>query len=95
MKVTATVLSQKEIAPGIHDLWLSTQLAENARPGQFVCVYPKDKSTLLGRPISICELTPTEHMLRLVYRVAGKGTKEFSGLKTGDTIEVLGNLGNG
>ncbi|MGN1204826.1 MAG: dihydroorotate dehydrogenase electron transfer subunit [Lachnospiraceae bacterium] len=95
MKVTATVLSQKEIAPGIHDLWLSTQLAENARPGQFVCVYPKDKSTLLGRPISICEVTPTEHMLRLVYRVAGKGTKEFSGLKTGDTIEVLGNLGNG
>ena len=33
--------------------------------------------------------------LRLVYRVAGAGTKEFSALAVGDTIDVLGPLGNG
>ena len=33
--------------------------------------------------------------LRLVYRVAGAGTEEFSHLKAGDTIDVLGPLGNG
>lgn len=33
--------------------------------------------------------------MRLVYRVAGKGTAEFSASKAGDTLEVLGILGNG
>ncbi len=33
--------------------------------------------------------------MRLVYRVAGKGTKEFSSLKKDDTVKVLANLGNG
>ena len=54
-KVTARVLSQKEMAPGIYDMWIETALAKEAKPGQFICVYPKDKSTLLPRPISICE----------------------------------------
>ena len=94
-KVTAKVLSQKKIGPDIYDLWMSTELAETARPGQFVCVYPKDKSALLGRPISICEVIPTESMMRLVYRKVGKGTGEFATLNTGDTVELLGNLGNG
>ena len=30
-----------------------------------------------------------------MYRIAGEGTKEFSGLTAGDTIDVLGPLGNG
>ena len=94
-KVTAKVLSQKKIGPDIYDLWMSTELAETARPGQFVCVYPKDKSALLGRPISICEVIPTESMMRLVYRKVGKGTSEFATLNTGDNVELLGNLGNG
>ena len=33
--------------------------------------------------------------LRLVYRVAGKGTAEFSTCKAGDTLDLLGVLGNG
>lgn len=85
----------EKIGPDIYDLWMSTELAETARPGQFVCVYPKDKSALLGRPISICEVIPTESMMRLVYRKVGKGTSEFATLNTGDTVELLGNLGNG
>lgn len=94
-KLTATVKSQREIAPGIYDLRLSTELAAGAKAGQFVCLYPKDKSTLLPRPISICEADGESGILRLVYRVVGKGTAEFSGLKEGETVEILGNLGNG
>ena len=33
--------------------------------------------------------------LRLVYRVAGKGTAEFSTCKAGDELDILGVLGNG
>lgn len=94
-KLTATVKSQQKIAEGIYDLRLSTELAAEASAGQFICLYPKDKSTLLPRPISICEVDKEEETLRLVYRVAGKGTAEFSGLKEGGTVEILGNLGNG
>lgn len=94
-KVTAQVLSQKAIAPGIFDMWLLTDLASEAAAGQFIGVYPKDKSTLLPRPISICEVDKEAKKLRIVYRVAGKGTGEFSAYKEGDRVEILGILGNG
>lgn len=94
-KITATVISQAKIATGIYDLWLKTPLASEANAGQFIGVYPKDKSTLLPRPISICEVSDAKDALRLVYRVAGKGTNEFSNLTTGDEISIIGILGNG
>lgn len=94
-KVTAKVLSQKQIGEQIYDLWLETKLAKNAHPGQFVGVYPHGESTLLPRPISICETDKAKNRLRLVYRVAGKGTAEFSACKAGDQLDILGVLGNG
>lgn len=94
-KETAAVLSQRETAPGIFDMWIGTTLAQDARPGQFLCIYPKDRSTLLPRPISICEVREDRKALRIVYRVAGAGTLEFSGYQEGDGISVMGNLGNG
>lgn len=79
---------------GIYSLWLETKdIARKAAPGQFVMVYGKDDSRLLPRPISICQTDGTA--LRLVYRVAGAGTREFSRLGPGQTLEVLGPLGNG
>ncbi len=55
-KVTAVVRSSEEIAAGIMDLRLETDLAREAKPGQFVAVYTKDASKLLPRPISICRV---------------------------------------
>lgn len=94
-KETARVLSQKELAPGIYDMWIETELAKGALAGQFIGVYPKDKSTLFPRPISICEVDRENGRLRIVYRTAGKGTKEFAGYQPGDETEILGILGNG
>ncbi len=94
-KTKATVVSQKQIAEQIYDMWLETELAKDAQAGKFVGVYPHNASTLLPRPISICEADRVRGRLRLVYRVAGKGTAEFSGCKAGDTLELLGVLGNG
>lgn len=94
-KQTASVISQRELAPGIYDMWIETDLAEQAMPGQFISVYPKDKSTLLPRPISICEVREDKRALRIVYRVAGQGTAEFSGYSAGESISILGTLGNG
>ena len=94
-KTNAKVLSQKEIAPQIFDMWIETGLAQEAHPGQFIGVFPKNKSTILPRPISICEINKEKTALRIVYRIAGQGTKEFSSFAAGDPVEILGILGNG
>ena len=94
-KVMANVISQQEIAPGIFDMWIATELAKDAKPGQFIGVFPKNKSTLLPRPISICEVAEEKKALRIVYRIAGQGTGEFAGYCAGDSVEILGTLGNG
>lgn len=94
-KETARVYKQQQIAPGIYDMWIDTTLARQAKPGQFISVYTQDKSALLPRPISICETDAANGRLRIVYRVAGKGTTEFSRYKTGHRIDILGALGNG
>lgn len=94
-KETARVCKQQQIAPGIYDMWIDTTLASQAKPGQFISVYTQDRSALLPRPISICEADIENSRLRIVYRVAGKGTAEFSGYGTGQRIDILGTLGNG
>ncbi|NLG04699.1 MAG: dihydroorotate dehydrogenase electron transfer subunit [Clostridia bacterium] len=94
-KETAIVVKQEEIADDIYSMWISTSIAETAKPGQFISIYTKNAGKLLPRPISICEINQTENQLRVVYRVAGEGTEEFSGYHSGSKISVLGPLGNG
>ena len=91
---TAVIVKTSLLAGGIYEMYLETQAAKSARPGQFVMVYPGDGSMILPRPISICEAIGRK-VLRLVYRVSGKGTREFSGLREGNEVRILGPLGNG
>ncbi|MFI3237741.1 MAG: dihydroorotate dehydrogenase electron transfer subunit [Lachnospiraceae bacterium] len=94
-KVMSKVISQVEIAEGVFDLWLETDMAQMAKAGQFICVYTKDKSMILPRPISICEVNADRTALRIVYRIAGAGTTEFSTYQAGEEVAILGTLGNG
>lgn len=85
-----------QLTRDIYSIWIQEEgMAKAAKPGQFLSLYCNDGSRLLPRPISICEIDKENHLLRLVYRVMGAGTKEFSGLLAGDSIEVMGPLGNG
>lgn len=94
-KETAAVISQEKISNGIYSLILNTSIAEDVRAGQFVSLFSHDRSRILPRPISVCEADPDKKEIRLVYRTAGKGTKEFSHFQPGDTVELIGPLGNG
>lgn len=96
-KENAVVLSQERIAEDIYSMWIKTDAASEAKPGQFISMYTNDGAKLLPRPISICEIDKSEGSLRVVYRVTGKntGTEEFSRMKAGDIIPVIGPLGNG
>ena len=92
----AWVINQTEMIPGIMDLLIKApKTAASAAPGQFISVYCADKSRLLPRPISICDADKYTGALRLVYRVGGAGTEEFSKLGPGETIRIQGPLGNG
>ena len=82
------------LATGVYEMWFKTEnMAKAAKPGQFVSVYSNDGSKLLPRPISICRIENDE--LRIVYRVAGKGTEEFSKMSAGQELDIQGPLGNG
>lgn len=93
---TSFIIRQEEIADDIYSLWLKTgQISDYAVPGQFISIYSRDGSRLLPRPISICEVDKADRAVRVVYRVAGKGTEEFSGYHSGQMLEIMGPLGNG
>jgi dihydroorotate dehydrogenase electron transfer subunit len=96
VKVWAEVVSQKKIGTDVFDLTLlAPEVANDAVAGQFVSVYSGDGAHILPRPISLCGIDKAAGTVRLVYRVVGYGTEEFSRLKPQDKVSILGPLGNG
>lgn len=96
VKERAVIVSQKCIGTDIYDMVLSfPKGAKEAKPGQFIAMYCEDGTKLLPRPISICGIDAEKGTLRVVYRIAGEGTRLFSEMKEGDSLEVMGPLGNG
>ena len=79
VKGTAAVAGQEKLAEGVYSMWIDADpVAAQAKAGQFVSLYSGDGARLLPRPISICETDKEKGRIRLVYRVAGAGTEEFS-----------------
>ena len=95
-KITADIIKQEHLTEDIYSMIIrAKEIAEEAHSGQFLNLYTADKSKLLPRPISICEIDKKAGTIRLVYRTVGEGTHQFSTLKKGDKIDVLGPVGNG
>ncbi|HHV09099.1 MAG TPA: dihydroorotate dehydrogenase electron transfer subunit [Clostridiales bacterium] len=96
MKRKTVITENVEIAKDIYSMWLNApDISREARPGQFVSLYCRDRSKLLPRPISICEINKEQGKIRLVYRIAGEGTREFAGMDAAEDMEAMGPLGNG
>ncbi len=87
----------------------SPRQARATRPGQFAMVRMLGRSdVLLRRPMSIYDVTSgvdhggrkaraeqTPRILRLLYKVVGRGTQLMSALKPGDRVGLLAPLGHG
>lgn len=71
---TVKIISQECLAEGIYSMWIETEAAGMAKPGQFLSIYTNDAGKLLPRPISICEIDKVSRRLRVVYRVTGENT---------------------
>lgn len=94
--ISAKILKNEAIGDDIYDMTLfAPAIAKEARAGQFVNVYIGAGEFLLPRPISICQFNKEKGTLRLVFQIVGKGTKLLSWKKQGDTLKILGPLGNG
>lgn len=73
----------------------SRELSQKSKPGQFLHVRAaRGNDPLLRRPISI-HAVDDEDKADLLYCVSGRGTELLSNKKAGETVDVLGPLGNG
>mgnify|MGYP000969143762 CR=1 FL=1 len=85
-----------QIGNNVFSMWLKVpDIINQVKAGQFISLFCNNESRLLPRPISICEINKDRAMIRLVYRVVGAGTEEFSQLNKNDSIDIMGPLGNG
>ena len=92
----ARVLSCDLLAQGLTRLILhAPQIAESARPGQFVHLLVPDGAHTLRRPISLMAFDAQAGTLTLAIQPKGRGTQLLCAAKPGDTLRALGPLGNG
>lgn len=85
-----TIIENRALTDSVYIMKLSGRTGEN-RPGQFAEL--KLDGLFLRRPISVCD--NENGVLTLVYKNVGKGTELMTGMKAGDTLDVLTGLGNG
>ena len=77
----------------VHLIWLEAPyIASQAQPGQFVMAHCGE-DTLLRRPFSLHQLDGKR--LALLFNVVGRGTHWLSQRQAGDSLDLLGPLGNG
>ena len=90
----AEILSNRSLSSEVSELILkSPEVAGQAEPGQFVMVKNEAGNTFLRRPFGVADVDGDK--LTLIYRLAGKGTKELAELKAGSFLSVEGPLGHG
>jgi len=97
----APVLINRQLA---RDTWLirlqAPELARSIRPGQFLMIrLPGHSDPLLGRPFALYDTVLDDGCqpiaVDVVYLIVGKVTGLMAELKTGDSVDIWGPLGNG
>jgi len=67
-----------------------------AKPGQFIQIKTsKDYFPLWPRPFSIFDTDPKTGMLSIIFKQFGCGTSQLADMDIGDSLQLLGPLGNG
>jgi len=92
----AKVLGHKRLKGAYWFLKLeSPGIAAKAEPGQFVHLrVPALEPTALRRPFSICDADAQSGTLDILYKQVGRGTRAMEGLGVGDSVNLMGPLGN-
>ena len=93
-----TIVAREEMGDAIYLVLEAGDMVRTsyAGPGQFVHV-KCGEGLLLRRPISVCscqEDVPND-LIAIAFEVRGDGTRWLAQRKVGDTLDVMGLLGNG
>jgi dihydroorotate dehydrogenase electron transfer subunit len=93
---TSSIVSKEKLSQEIFRLTLlSSFISQKAKPGNFVHIkitphpYP-----LLRRALSIHDVDKQKGSFDVLFKVVGKGTEILSKKSPGDTIDLLGPIGN-
>lgn len=91
----AGVIEQRVFQGDYRLLVLSVpQLAPNVKPGQFVHIQVSGrKDLILRRPFSVFKIEGDR--LSVLFKTVGQGTEAIAALCAGDTVSIMGPLGNG
>lgn len=88
------IIEKKSLGAEIYSVVVKApEQANAAKVGQFANILAPGFT--LRRPISICGIDKENGTLRFVFEVRGKGTEAISALSAGNTLDILGPLGNG
>ena len=87
------IISNREVMAGVYLMWLECpEIAPAIHPGQYIML-SCGGDTLLRRPISVNRVDGGR--IGILFSVVGKGTRWLSERGTGDSVDLLGPLGNG
>jgi dihydroorotate dehydrogenase electron transfer subunit len=73
-------------------------IAGSATPGQFVhvlCSSGRSLDPLLRRPFSVHDVDPAAGSVSILYEIVGRGTALLAEKRPGETLDLLGPLGEG
>jgi len=87
------IIENKELTDAVYSITVKNRnLALSSGPGQFLHI-KCGEARLLRRPISICNVR--KDTVNFVFEVKGEGTKWLSRRTNGQSLNILGPLGNG
>ena len=94
------VLSHRKHGEDYHSLTIvAPDIAESAKPGQFVNLRPPpDRSYILRRPFSICKVNRGSGWaatIEVMFDIRGPGTAALAAMRAHDPIDVIGPIGHG
>ncbi len=100
IQVISRIVSNKRVTENCWRVVLdSPQIASEVKPGQFIHVQiGGEAGPLFRRPFSVFRrvaLKDGRLGIEIVYKVIGTGTRVMTGLKRGDTMDIIGPLGHG
>jgi len=92
---TSEVIKQETFAENQFVLTLKApKAAKVAKPGEFAFIDCGDQS-LLRRPLSYLRVNSKTETVEFMYKIVGSGLEALSKMQTGDSVQMMGPIGNG
>jgi len=95
-QTTETVISNNKICENFFELIFTwNSLLPSPKPGQFLTIRVSSSYTpLLRRPFAFSMFHSESNRAACIYQVRGNGTEILTGKQQGDSLDIIGPLGN-